>query len=139
MKDLQEAINSDEKIDWNNVYIKRKESETAMSEDDNYFIPKDAQERKNTPIFQGVIKYFPDALGEVAKLSRQGNIQHGLGSDGVLVWQKDISSDHLDAMMRHLCDSVTNPVDTDGVHHDVKIVWRALANLQIRLEGPKNK
>ena len=97
-----------------------------------------ANERKATPIYQGVVKYFPLAIAEIAKLSLQGNIQHGLGEDGELVWQKDISNDHLDCLMRHLCDYAGDkPIDEDGISHDIKVAWRALAHLQIRLENDR--
>ena len=94
------------------------------------------KERKQTPIYQGVVKYFPLALGAISQVSRQGNIQHKTGDpDGELIWAKHKSNDHLDCLMRHLCDVDTNPIDDDGIHHDVKVAWRALAHLQIRLEN----
>ena len=35
-----------------------------------------AAERKATPVFSGVLKYFPNALKEVSKCSQAGNDQH---------------------------------------------------------------
>ena len=35
-----------------------------------------AEERKERPVFTGVIKYFPDALMELATVSLAGNKQH---------------------------------------------------------------
>ena len=32
--------------------------------------------RKQMPVFTGVLKYFPDAIKEVAKVSYAGNQQH---------------------------------------------------------------
>ena len=37
---------------------------------------KETENRKNTPVFTGVLKYFPDAIKEIARVSLQGNIQH---------------------------------------------------------------
>lgn len=84
-------------------------------------LPEDAQERKRIPIYSGVIRYFPDALAAVAKVSRIGNDQHNPGKP--LHWDRSKSGDELDAMMRHVLDE-----DWD------KVAWRALANLQKELE-----
>ena len=90
----------------------------------------DAAERKTVPIFSGVLRYFPDALAEVARLSKVGNDQHNPGER--LHWARGKSTDELDALTRHLMEAGTR--DTDGMWHDTKIAWRALANLQKRLE-----
>jgi|TARA_R110001606_G_scaffold17030_1_gene67070 hypothetical protein len=92
-----------------------------------------SQERKNTPVFSGVLMYFPDAIKAVAKCSLQGNIQHH--PDKPLHWDKDKSNDHLDALTRHLMDAGT--LDDDGISHSTKVAWRALANLQIELDRLK--
>lgn len=94
-------------------------------------LPKDAHARKNTPIFSGVLRYFPDALAEVAHCSWKGNEQHNPGTD--LHWDRSKSGDELDALTRHLVEAGT--VDTDGVRHSTKVAWRALANLQKELEA----
>lgn len=94
-------------------------------------IPVDSQERKDVPVFSGCMAYFPDALAEVARLSQAGNDKHNPGQP--LHWSRDKSSDHLDCVARHLLES--GVVDTDGFLHDVKVAWRALANLQVKLEA----
>jgi hypothetical protein len=88
--------------------------------------------RKNTPVFSGVIKYFPDAIKEVARVSYAGNQQHH--KDKPLHWDRSKSTDELDALTRHLLDA--GKFDTDGQRHSAKIAWRALANLQKELEKP---
>ena len=35
-----------------------------------------SKERKETPVYTGVLKYFPDAIMEVARVSLAGNKQH---------------------------------------------------------------
>ncbi len=92
-----------------------------------------AAERKATPVFSGVLKYFPNALKEVAKCSQAGNDQHGNGQR--LFWDRSKSGDELDALTRHLIDHAVNPIDTDGVAHLTKVAWRALAALEKYLEG----
>jgi len=91
---------------------------------------KNSQERKATPVFSGVIQYFPRALREVAKCSAAGNKQHNEDDD--LYWDRDKSTDELDALTRHLLDA--GKIDTDGVRHSAKIAWRALANLEKEME-----
>jgi len=93
----------------------------------------EAQKRKATPVFSGVLKYFPDALKEVAKCSKAGNDQHNPNQP--LFWDRTKSKDELDALTRHLIDHGVNPVDTDGVLHLAKVAWRSLAALQKYLEG----
>jgi hypothetical protein len=96
-------------------------------------LPTDAKERKEVPLYSGLLKYFPDALAEVAHLSFIGNQQHNPGQP--LHWAREKSTDHEDCLMRHLLQSGT--VDSDGVLHDVKVAWRALANLQTKLDAAK--
>jgi len=87
-----------------------------------------AAERKATPVFSGVLKYFPNALKEVAKCSQAGNDQHH--PDKPLHWDMDKSKDEYDALTRHLIDHTINPIDDDGVLHLAKVAWRSLAGLE---------
>ena len=87
--------------------------------------------RKQTPIFTGVLNYFPDAIREVAKCSYAGQQQHN--PDKPLAWDRSKSGDELDALSRHLLEAGT--IDTDGIRHSAKVAWRALANLQKEIEN----
>lgn len=94
-------------------------------------LPTDAQGRKDTPIYSGVLKYFPDAIAYIAKISKAGNDQHNPGKP--LHWSREKSGDHHDCVSRHLLESGTvDPVD--GLRHSGKLAWRALAILQLELE-----
>jgi hypothetical protein len=92
-------------------------------------------DRKKYPLFSGVLKYFPDAIMEVARCSYAGNEQHH--PDKPLHWDRSKSNDHLDAMLRHTVQA--GQIDTDGVRHSAKVAWRALANLQMELEKAGQK
>lgn len=94
-------------------------------------LPKDAKERKDTPIVTGVLDYFPDAIAEVAKCSLAGNEQHHAGAP--LHWDKSKSTDEADALVRHLMERGT--FDADGIRHSAKVAWRALALLQRELDS----
>ena len=87
--------------------------------------------RKETPIFTGVLNYFPDAIREVARCSYVGQQQHN--PDKPLAWDRSKSGDELDALTRHLLEAGT--IDTDGIRHSAKVAWRALANLQKEIEN----
>ena len=87
-----------------------------------------AAERKATPVFSGVLKYFPNALKEVSKCSQAGNDQHHPNTP--LHWDMEKSKDELDALTRHLIDHSINPLDEDGQLHLAKVAWRALAGLE---------
>lgn len=87
--------------------------------------------RKDFPVFSGFIKYFPDAIMEVANLSKMANEQHNPGTP--VHWDRAKSGDELDALSRHLIQAGT--FDTDGLRHSAKVAWRALANLQKEIEN----
>ena len=81
----------------------------------------------------GVLDYFPDALVEVARVSKVGNDQHNPGQP--LHWDRSKSTDHADCIVRHLLERGT--LDSDGMRHTAKVAWRALALLQTELEGER--
>lgn len=93
-------------------------------------LPVGSEERKNIPMATGLLDYFPAALAEVARLSKAANDKHNPGED--MHWSRGKSSDHADTILRHLAER--GIVDTDGFYHDVKVAWRALAQLQELLE-----
>jgi hypothetical protein len=87
---------------------------------------------KDFPVYSGVLKYFPNAIMEVSRCSKIGNDQHH--PEEPLHWDKDKSTDHEDAMVRHLIKHASNPMDDDNVLHLAKVAWRALASLETYLE-----
>ena len=97
----------------------------------HFALPTVPQERKNVPLYSGLIKYFPDALVAVAAVSKAGNDQHNLGQE--LMWDRTKSTDEHDALTRHLFQAGT--VDTDGHRHSAKVAWRSLAALQKEIEN----
>ena len=88
------------------------------------------QERKDTPVYSGVLMYFPNAIRAIAQCSKIGNDQHNPGTD--LHWDRAKSGDEKDALLRHLMEA--GGFDTDGVRHSTKVAWRALAALEKELE-----
>jgi hypothetical protein len=90
----------------------------------------DKQIRKESPMARGLLDYFPLALAEVARVSYIGNEQHNPGEE--MHWARDKSPDHADCLIRHLVERGT--MDVDGLRHSSKMVWRALALLQVELE-----
>ena len=84
--------------------------------------------RKNIPMYRGLLTYFPNALKYVSHVSFKGNEQHH--SDKPLHWDKSKSSDELDALLRHLTDHSINPIDEDNILHLGKVAWRSLAMLE---------
>jgi len=92
-------------------------------------LPADSEERKNTPIWSGVLMYFPLAIAAVARLSKAGNDKHNPGEK--LHWAREKSTDHEDCIARHLID-VDSIDPTTGEYEDAKaLAWRALAKLQL--------
>jgi hypothetical protein len=95
------------------------------------------KQRKDTPVFSGVLAYFPDALKEVAKCSFAGQQQHNPNKP--LAWDRSKSGNEYDSLTRHLIDSSTEDLDTDGILHKAKIAWRGLAGLQKHIEDKRNE
>ena len=98
-----------------------------------YLVPlrdQTSQERKETPVFSGLLMYFPDACAAVARLSYTANEKHNPGEP--MHWSKGKSNDHADCVVRHLMDMY----DTDefGELEATAAAWRALANLQTIIE-----
>mgnify|MGYP001590912608 FL=1 len=94
-------------------------------------LPTESAARKDIPLCRGVLDYFPLALAEVARVSKAGNDQHNPGEP--LHWSREKSPDHADCILRHLMER--GNVDADGMRSTAKLAWRALALLQIELEG----
>lgn len=101
-----------------------------MAEHTNVLVG-DSAERKAIPLVSGVLDYFPDALIEVAKVSKAGNDKHNPGQP--LHHARNKSTDHADSIGRHLLDRGGIDPDT-GQLHSAELAWRALALLQQELE-----
>lgn len=87
--------------------------------------------RKEYPIFNGLLKYFPDACLYVAHVSKVANDQHNPGEP--MHWAKEKSIGSGDELVRHLMDKEV--FDTDGLRHRGKAAWRALELLQREIEN----
>lgn len=94
----------------------------------------DKEDRKATPMAEGLLWYFPNALAAVSEVSRVGNEQHNAGQP--MHHARGKSSDHADCIIRHLVDA--GKIDSDGLRHSAKVAWRALALLQEELERDLN-
>lgn len=93
-----------------------------------FVTPSISAERKATPIWSGVLRYFPDAQAAKARLSKKGNDKHNPGEP--LHWSRGKSNDHGDCIIRHQL----NPDEIDpetGELHAVAVAWRADAQLQL--------
>jgi hypothetical protein len=65
-------------------------------------LPTDSAERKDVPVFSGVVKYAPAALAGVARISKAGNDKHNPGEP--LHHARGKSMDHADCIVRHAMD-----------------------------------
>jgi len=89
-----------------------------------------ADDRKARPVYSGVLRYFPKALLEIARVSLVGHEQHNPGTP--MRWDRSKSPDEADALVRHLMQA--GEIDSDGLRHTAKAAWRALALLEKELE-----
>lgn len=105
-------------------------------------LPTDSAERKDIPMYSGLIKYFPAALAGVARHSKLGNDKHNPGEP--LHHARGKSADHEDCIVRHLVDLADLramgdrfaanglPLTSDGYRSAMlteanALCWRALA------------
>lgn len=105
-------------------------------------LPQDSGERKNFPLYSGLVKYFPAALAAVAYVSKIGNDKHNPGEP--LHHARRKSKDHADCIGRHLIDMEEDfgkgqGCDEHGVPQVAYIAWRALALCQEWLEKNDDK
>lgn len=98
-------------------------------------LPTDSAERKEVPLAEGCLFYFPAALAGVARISKKGNDKHNPGEP--LHHARGKSTDHADCIIRHLTDlgdrlaaerrSDLN-VHAQGILEEAScLAWRALA------------
>jgi hypothetical protein len=69
------------------------------------YIPQGDQERKDAPMFRGLLGYFPAALFEVAAHSLDSDKKHNPGATDGPTWARGKSADHEDTIIRHLIDA----------------------------------
>lgn len=99
-----------------------------------------------SPVFQGLLSYFPAACVAVANVSRLGAEKYAWKG-----WESvpDGFNRYSDALGRHLCAEGTDgPIDSTmkdsdgsiaGVYHASQVAWNALARLELLLkESQKN-
>lgn len=96
----------------------------------------DSNERKNIPVFSGVLKYAPAALAGVARISKAGNDKHNPGQE--LHHARGKSNDHGDCVIRHAMDVADiiahierSELKDTKVHEQLlneasQLAWRAL-------------
>lgn len=88
-------------------------------------LPQDDAERKDAPMYRGLLGYFPLALFRVAQHSLISDRKHNPGNPEGPTWARDKSSDHADCIVRHLTE-----MHTDPDYHLRALAWRSLALLQ---------
>ncbi len=87
--------------------------------------------RKEQPVAEGFLDYFPAAARLVAELSRLGNEKHNPGQP--MHWARGKSMDHRDCVARHIMDADEIDDETQ-LAEAVSAVWRACAYLQVLAE-----
>lgn len=96
-----------------------------------------SEQRKQHPMCEGLLDYFPDALALIAHLSWVGNEKHNKGEP--LHHARSKSTDEIDCVVRHVVTRDEYDVyDIDGVEyqipHWVSAAWRILAYGQKKME-----
>ena len=88
-----------------------------------------------SPLFRGVIDYFPNALKLVGEVSAFGANKYAWGG-----WRNvpDGVNRYTDGLLRHIAEesiNKDNPVDDEsGFHHAAHAAWNALARLELMLK-----
>lgn len=105
-------------------------------------LPTDSKERKEYPLLNGCLKYFPAALAGIARISKEGNDKHNPGLP--LHHARGLSMDHGDCVIRHLIDtedllaalSRADANEEPALQNQIlteasQMAWRALAYSQM--------
>lgn len=95
-------------------------------------LPDDSDARKEIPLAEGVLFYFPAALAEVARVSKAGNDKHNPGQP--MHHARGKSTDHADCQLRHMVDA-RESTGVERTGHLANKAWRALAELQEHCES----
>lgn len=102
-------------------------------------LPDGYKERKDIPLYDGTMGYFPLAFLEMARVSADGNEQHNAGEP--LHWAREKSTDQINTAFRHLADykngnlfDGNSRVDGKPILHLAKTFWRIGAELQLLCE-----
>lgn len=96
-------------------------------------LPTDSAQRKEYPLFSGLLAYFPAALGQVSYHSYLGNEKHNPGLP--MQHARGVSGDHEDCLIRHLIDAKEYvPGSVQRIGELRAAAWRALALLQEECE-----
>ena len=93
-------------------------------------LPEDDATRALYPMADGCLDYFPNALAEVSKISYEGNLKHNPGEP--MHWNRGKSLDHRNKIIRHTVES--KPATEQAIYHAAQAAWRALAELQQKIE-----
>jgi len=90
----------------------------------------DSAKRKESPVYEGFMCYFPNAIANVAKLSKLGNDKHNPGQ--ALHWSFNLSNDHGDCLSRHQmnAEEVDPSYNDPEILHATAVAWRAMAQLE---------
>lgn len=92
-----------------------------------------------SPVWQGLVQYFPLALSEIAKVSDYGAKKYNL-EFSERNWEKveGAKERYEDALLRHILDETTDPYDGEsGLLHAAHAAWNALAVLELVLKEKK--
>lgn len=91
-----------------------------------------------SPIYRGLLDYFPRACLSIAHVSERGAQKYSWKG-----WESVPSgmSRYSDALVRHIAlEAIEGPVDKDtGLLHKAQIAWNALAVLELYLREAENK
>jgi hypothetical protein len=88
-----------------------------------------------SPVFQGLLDYFPRACLAVADVSAAGARKYSWKG-----WESvpDGVQRYSDALGRHLVNErIDGPFDPDGFLHAAQVAWNALAVLELKLKETK--
>lgn len=91
-----------------------------------------------SPIYQGLLDYFPRACLMVADVSAVGARKYSWKG-----WEKvaDGPKRYADALVRHIAkEAIEGPIDSDtGLLHKAQIAWNALAMLELILREQEKR
>lgn len=129
-------LGSAERVKWFAKFVSDDVHSTAPAPSTVPASPRDElsyQQRKDLPIVEGLIDYFPDACLYVSHVSFVANEQHNPGE--TMHWAREKSIGRGNEIVRHMIDR--GKIDTDKLRHSGKLAWRSMELLQREIEADR--
>lgn len=115
--------------------------------------PANDKERKNLPVFDMLVRYFPKAMREITRVCVANNVRYSPDrAPNDINWARGKSPNQLGSLFRHMLEravdgkvfedvppEVTAATGIEKVYVLAEAAWRACAELELEIEREESK